>query len=144
MAERVEATFICSVCGETKPRPVDSVGTGYGLNRDGAKVCYQCCAVQDMADMDSTGRAMLYLSKVFTSSDGAADPEHKRYHWEVTNWPGSLRYRGWAQVGRHNWGLPRYDVWFKDHAGREWHGVTIGDNTELCHCRRLKASGEVR
>jgi hypothetical protein len=31
-------------------------------------------------------------------------------------------------------------VWFTDSDGRRWHGVNYGHNSQLCHCRRLRAA----
>lgn len=120
------ATYICSKCKKEKSIVSAGGGTGYGINRQGRKVCYQCCAEVDRAQMDKTGRAVLYLSH----SSGNAG--------EVTNWPGTMRFSVFVKEGRHNIAGKRYDVTFKDHAGRRWHGVTYGNDTQLCHCRRLK------
>ena len=58
----------------------------------------------------------------------------------VTNWPASLvfpvRYR---RIGRHNWAGKRYDVWFTGPDGKPWHGTQYGDNTQIIHCKRVKA-----
>jgi len=90
-------------------------------------VCFECCGDQDRASMRQTGRAVLYLSKI------GAD-------WFVSNWPGTLRictnFPG-VCVGRHNIAGRRYDVWF-NFEGCLWHGVTYGDNTQLCHVKRTK------
>jgi len=81
--------------------------------------------------MAQTGKITLYLVK---RGDG----------WHVTNWPGSLDFR--ANVDVHPRGhfsplagyMERRDAWFKDGDGHIWHGRSIGDWTELCHCKRLK------
>ena len=114
---------------------------GYGEDRDGKTICYACCADIDRKAMDETGRAAMY----FTHDCGGREIQpgcwdcHGRNNAEVTNWPGSLRYRVMAyRVGGHNIAGRRYDVWFRDHVGKEWHGVQYGDRTQLCHCRRMK------
>lgn len=96
-------------------------GTGYAVDREGRKFCYQCCAAEDRRQMATTGRATLYLTGN-----------------ELTNWPGSLRIPVRAKSrGRHNIAGSRTDVWFT-FGGHGWHGVQYGDNTQLAHCKRLK------
>lgn len=107
-------------CGH-EPSPHLSFTTGYGVDRSGRKHCYECCAKRDVADMVSTGRATLYLS-----------------NGEVSNWPGSLKFRAHVRKGRHNIARTRYDAWFTGPDGKQWHGVQYGDNTQICHCKRLK------
>lgn len=119
-------TFTCSVCGLTKMHE-SSFTTGYGRDPEtDAIVCYDCCAVQDRKSMDETGRATLYLHK----NDAGK--------WELTNWPGTLRYPARVSKGFHNIARTRYDAWFTDHLGKKWHGVNIGEYSEICHCKRLK------
>ena len=116
-------TGLCD-CGHA-PSPHDSFTEGYGISRNGKTACYSCCAEKDRSDMDKTGRAILYLGQ---PKDAPA---------YIGNWPGSLRYSAIVHAGRHNIAGVRYDAWFTDHAGRRWHGVTYGDMTQICHCRRL-------
>lgn len=125
--------FRCGDCGEVKPVQ-SSGGTGYGYfghdNPDAKPICYDCCGKRDVAAMTATGRATLYMSKT------------KGADWnkcEVANWPGTLRLAGGYSVGRHNIAGKRYDVHFTGPDGAQWHGVTYGDNTQICHCKRLKA-----
>lgn len=121
--------FLCGDCGKTKPVGT-SGGTGYGWtdpdNPDDKPVCYECCGKRDVADMIATGRAVLYLTY------------HKGGTARLTNWPGTIEYRAGVRVGRHNIAGHRYDVWFTGPDGRSWHGVTYGDNTQICRCKRLK------
>lgn len=121
------ATFTCHDCGQNKPLKIDGVGTGYATDGQGNLVCYDCCGEQDQAYMRQNGKNMLYLVQ-----DGQ--------NWHVTNWPGTLKLPCGVRVGRHNIAGKRYDVWFR-FEGTEWHGVKYGDNTQICHCRRLKAKG---
>jgi hypothetical protein len=53
-------------------------------------------------------------------------------------WPGTLKIRCGVRTGRHNIAGKRYDVWFVGPDGKNWHGVTYGDNTQICRVRRLK------
>lgn len=119
--------FKCARCKEVKPVQT-SGGTGYGYGWEGKlkgkPVCYACCGELDAIQMDRDGKATLYLVK--------RDGQHF-----VTNWPGTLSLRAGVQTGRHNIAGRRYDAWFK-WRGQQWHGVTYGDNTQICHCKRTK------
>ncbi len=114
----------CQTCGaEFK---AEGCATGYGSNAKGERFCYDCCAEQTRADMRRTGRATLCLDLM---------------KGEVTDWAGRLRFDLYGRrVGRHNIAGTRYDVWFHGPEGLQWHGVTYGGMTQLCHCKRLKAS----
>jgi len=115
--------FTCHTCKQTKLIPIEG-GTGYGCDKDHNTICYDCCAVQDKRQMEETGKIVLYLDT------------HKG---TVTNWPGTLSIRcDRIKVGGHNWGINRYDAWFTDHRGKEWHGVQYGDNTQIVHCHRMR------
>jgi hypothetical protein len=128
-----EHRFVCADCGQEKVHvnPDGCGGTGYGIVREGGiekKVCYDCCGKRDRADMAATGRAVLYLTK----KDG---------NLVVTNWPGTLVIRVRASSnGCHNLARSRVDVWFDDFDGREWHGVQLGENSQICRCRRSRAA----
>ena len=128
-----EHRFVCADCGEEKihVNPNGFGGTGYGIVREGGvekTVCYDCCGKRDRADMSATGRAILYLTE---GPDGAL----------VANWPGTLKFRvRYKKAGSHNIARRRVDVWFNDCEGREWHGVQLGDFSQICRCRRSKAA----
>ena len=99
----------------------EGCGTGYGVNREGEKICFACCGEQDKQAMREDGKATLYLSNN-----------------EITNWPGTLRLRAdYVRTGRHNIAGKRYDVWFH-FENQQWHGVQYGDNTNILHCKKLK------
>ena len=127
-------SVICAQCGVTiLPTPMGYVGgTGYAVKDNGDKICYECCAVNDREYMRTHGKITLYLSKM-----SEYDPK-LRTIWEITNWPGSLRFpvreirESW-----HNMARIRYDVWFvfNNHV---WHGQRYGDYGELCHCKQTK------
>jgi len=146
----VGVSFLCGDCGEVKPVQT-SGGTGYGYIGEGDSerpICYVCCGKRDLADMIETGRATLYLtcepaSKAClngrpytpaTINRGAG----RRTTGRVSNWAGSLLFACHTQTGRHNIAGVRYDCWFNGPDGFRWHGVTYGDNTQICHCRRTK------
>jgi hypothetical protein len=86
--------------------------------------------------MIETGKAVLYLTT--TPNMTPAGNRHGD-KGTVSNWPGSLKFQtGPVKVGRHNMAGKRYDVWFRGPDGKDWHGVQYGENTQLCHCRRIK------
>ena len=98
---------------------------GYGTNK-GDKICYACCGIRDKKEMETADRFLLYLTK------------NARDEYEVCNWPGTLRFPAHVHTGKHNLARVQYFVRFKDHTGAEWSGRVVGDNTQICHCRRLK------
>jgi hypothetical protein len=114
-------------CGHA-PSTHGEYTTGYGSDKDGRTYCYECCAKQDRQSMQETGRITLYLThgKLVDYGFGM-----------LTNWPGLLSYSCTVKKGRHNIAGTRYDVRFEDETGAQWHGVQYGENTQLCHCRRL-------
>lgn len=99
--------------------------TGYGRNDKGEAICFECCADLDREEMAETGRITLYLN-------------HYGTRGVVSNWPGTLKFPCMVQQGRHNLAGTRYDVWFRDEAGRNWWGVQYGEFTQITHCKRLK------
>lgn len=108
-------------------------GPGAGRDAQGKTHCYACCAEQDKQTMRNDSRITLYLTH-----DKPYSP-HCYIDGKVTNWPGSLSLpcRILYRKDGHNWGIARYDVWFKLEDSH-WHGVQYGENTQLVHCRKLK------
>jgi hypothetical protein len=126
----MQYVFTCSDCKRkiTHTTPHSYGAVGYGVFKDGRKVCYDCCAIRDKAEMVKTGKAVLYLAK----GDG---------WYKVTNWPGTMAYRVFRYSrGKHNIAGTRIDVWFTGPDGECWWGVVYGRNTMLCHCRRVKST----
>lgn len=126
--------FRCADCGQVKDVQTTG-GTGYGYDADNRMVCYACCGKRDRADLISKGRGVLYLNR-----EPKGGGTLTNWPGTLTNWPGTLAIPCGVRKGRHNMAGVRYDVWFTL-AGAQWHGVQYGNNTQLCHCRRLK-SGE--
>jgi hypothetical protein len=126
----------CTRCKRPIVRPSGSIGTGYGENSEGEIVCYSCCGELDKEEMIKTGRATLYLN--CEPAHYAKHPEGRKMAGEVTNWPGTLRFKCHTRYGKHNIAGVRYDCWFVGPDGFEWHGIKYGDNTQLVHCRRTK------
>lgn len=138
-----ETHFTCGDCGVLKPvKP--SGGTGYANTADGARICYDCCAIRDRADMVATGKALLYLThdnrtKVAMGWCGTSMPGNDS-PWQVSNWPGTLKFNAYVKRGHHNLARRRLDAWFIGPDGYRWHGVNIGDN-EVLRCKRTKSKG---
>jgi hypothetical protein len=132
------AGFRCSQCQKTKRLPTDgkSGGTGYAVTRDDAAICYACASENERAAMVATGKATLYLTGI--PAFGLKPKPGERL--AVGDWTGGIKLpvRGHS-IGRHNIARRRYDVWFTGPDGNPWRGVTYGDNTQICHCRRINA-----
>lgn len=150
----------CAICGKVCPRPFGSVSTGYAIMRDeeghDAYVCYSCAGEMDRQRMIETGyHGCLYLS-VKVTHERTSEPlgsDSYLYHYnkktglyyrneyEVTNWPGSLRFKV-GTVNKSTQYTPtggyyeREDFWFKGPDGFTWHGrVQVGN---LARCKRTK------
>ena len=117
----MQTHFQCRTCLAMFPMQTEG-GTGYGTDKRGHKHCYACCGKRELASMQRTGKATLYLTS-------------KANVYTVTDWPGSLRFECRVRVGRHNIAGKRYDAWFRVD-GQLWHGVQYGDNTQILHCKR--------
>lgn len=123
------AGLVCGDCGK------DVTPGAYASNGKGHKVCYQCCAKQDITQMRRDGRITLYLVGmpiVKINRGWVIDPSIS-----IVNWPSTLRIAPIAhqvKVGKHNLGGKRFDVWFA-FDGFVWHGFCTGDN-QLLHCRK--------
>ena len=116
----------CDDCGNHILAPVGSGGTGYAHTNDGKRICYACCAIRDKQQMRDKGKITLYLTQ-------------EKSHYVIGNWPGTFKVSPFrVKVGRHNMAGKRYDAYFS-FEGKPWKGVTYGDNTQICHCRQLKA-----
>lgn len=86
-----------------------------------------CAAERQRRDMIDTGRAVLYL------------PGDPRLSWRVRDWTNFMSFRVVRyNISRHNMAGRRVDVWFPGPDGYVWHGYRVGQNTEICHCRRTQ------
>jgi hypothetical protein len=136
------AAFVCSQCQQTKPLNTDgNGGTGYARTPAGdAFLCYECCGRNDLREMISFGEATLYLTMPGADVDMGVREGKDLRTGTLTNWPGTLSFTlqsGCMQTRRHNMAGKAYHVWFKGPDGADWHGVQYGDNTQLCHVKRL-------
>lgn len=135
-------TFYCYHCNRIKSYKSNSIA-GYA-NFQGEKYCFDCCSVIDRNYMIDNGKITLYLTlnenyrKCLNKyKPGFFNMLNSGY---ISNWPNTLKFNCNIQFRRHghNWGLNRYDVWFKGPDGFLWHGVSYGENTQLVHCKRTK------
>lgn len=98
----------------------------YVLDNDGKTYCYECNAEKELTNMRETGRATMYFVE-----------KNSQYFVAIRtgfiSWP-VLR----AKTSFHNLAGVRYDYWFRIHDGTLWHGYTVGDNTQIAHCKRVK------
>lgn len=138
--------FHCDRCGLDKEHTSDFT-TGYGTTPDDKIHCWDCCALDDQEYMIENGRISLYLTmkdREVKTENRIGLPQTGSYKVpdKITNWPGSLEFKilSWGR-GDHNWGIPRYDVWFKGPDGRIWWGRHQGNWTQIIHCRRTKHTG---
>lgn len=122
----------CNDCGAAFPvnPPGYTGGTGYAVTLEGLRICYSCCGTRDRANMQKTGVFVGYLTGYSVAEGGPG--------FTVTNWPSSLKFRAIVRKGRHNIARVRRDAWFDGPDGYVWHGVQLGDNSEIINCKRTK------
>ncbi len=149
----------CATCGASLPvnPPNHTGGTGYGCGHaeeisaaalraipiDPPPIkpgevyerspahCYQCCANSERARLIETGRGMLYLLNESGSVAGPRD-------WHLGDWAGKLQFPVTSiRKGAHNMARTRYDVTFIGPDGKPWRGTQYGENTQICHVRRI-------
>lgn len=119
--------FFCDNC-KTEKTHTNSLTTGYGVNDKDEKICFECCGkldAQHLMSMSIGDKYVLYLTK----NDN---------QYRLTNWPSSLEIPVYGvKEGRHNMAGKRYDLWFQ-FKNNHYHGVQYGDNTQICHIKRVK------
>lgn len=114
----------CSTCN--KNIVPDEIVSGYGQDSGGNVFCYDCCAVKDKEQMLRDRNAVLYLD----------DVKHR-----VSNWPGTLKFDVKAMwVNRHNMDGRITHVRFIGPDNKVWSGKQVGNNSQLCYCKRTKIS----
>jgi hypothetical protein len=130
--------FYCSHCKKEKDTIKDNIAnitTGYAINKKNELNCYSCCAEIDKQYMVDNGKICLYLTKKKLNNCNW-------FSYVISNWPGSLFFKIIeSKTSKHNWNLERTDAWFIGPDGHIWHGIHIGNNTQLIHCKRTKDMG---
>ena len=126
----IDTGFKCFKCHKAITKKENGCTSGYGTDKDNNKVCFKCCGDNDshsLAHLDFGEKMILYLT---ISRAG--------YGNYVSNWPGTLKIMiKWHTTGAHNWAGIRHDVWFM-YADRYYWGVQYGENSQICHIRRVK------
>jgi hypothetical protein len=132
-------------CGHTYvPVPTGAFGAiGYSVDPGGRKICYQCVAALDRQTMIETGHSQnlpLYLTRTqVVVGAGHSSGKVRGGTWEVTDWPGSLRFPvERLSEGKHNIAGTRTDAWFWGPDDHLWHGTQYGEWTQVIHCKRTK------
>jgi len=135
--EIIKNEFDCFICKKHIIHE-NSFTVGYAVDHFDNKICYNCCGYEDKATMILEGKIVLYLSKSDKKEKIIGCSE--RDIWEITNWPGTLRFKcyGPPKKSWHNIARNRYDVWFPGPDGFDWHGIQYGENNQLCRCKRTK------
>lgn len=120
-------TVLCYTCGK-ECKDDSPYFTGYGIDKDGNKHCYACCAEQDKKTLLETGELAGYLTK---------DKENE-YKYIFTNFPNSFKLPVYkTRESRNNWGYKRIDFWLK-YEGNCYYGRLIGTDNEYCKIKKIK------
>jgi hypothetical protein len=120
--------YACTHCAQCGAAFVpQGMGTGYAV-RNSQRICYACNAQHMVQQMQSTGRAFMFLV--------ARAPHPTPY--QVTSWCGTLAYNvTGVRRTKHNRCGHATHVWFIGPCGMPWHGVHMGSNNTMVHCRRI-------
>ena len=122
----MKTTFTCSKCNEQKTVNQDFT-TGYGVDKDGNKVCYECCGKEDERYLIDNGKLQGYLT---------GQPGNEYF----ANWPGSFKIPVlYSRKSYHNFAgrNGRTDFWLK-YKGNNYHGINIGKDNEIATIRKTK------
>jgi len=115
-------------CGHEIPALADGHfgGTGYGVDAEGKKSCYACCAAIERQFMLDGGETTLYLSK---KDNGM---------WFVGDWSNMLTF-GVREIRSSRmgggFGCQRTDAWFIGPDMFIWHAINRGD-MQIARCKR--------
>jgi hypothetical protein len=93
---------------------------GYGVDREGKKICNACCGENDKRELERGFQVVLYLSK------------DNKGQYKVTSWPGTFSILPTYVKSREVWAgycgsIDRTDVWFSVGRFKFW-GFIQGDN----------------
>lgn len=132
----MDEQVICTRCKQVIPPSPHGFTNGYGENDKGEKFCYPCCAELDKEHMTTGGKIVLYL----VWNNLTDQNELGRSEWEVTNWPGSLRFRAWVKIAKSRRAIwsRRIDAWFYDMNRNLWYGRLQDQYGQAVIFRRLK------
>lgn len=108
--------------------------TGYGIDSENRKCCHQCCADMDRKTMLETGKIGMYLTH--TKRDNS------RNGWEVSNWPGSIRFAAFGYSKSHlaafGGYIERETAHFIGPDGYEW-WIDVRGDMECGMARRMNS-----
>lgn len=127
---------VCIICRQlTQPT---EISTGYGTDKHGRKICFECCGRLDARTLEKTGKLTGYLSYKQVPRNYRTTGFFTVENGFFTNWPGTLKIPVYAvKKSFNNFGAPRYDFWFSWH-GRNYHGVHVGDQSQIARVMRVK------
>ena len=115
--------FKCSQCGQNKVHESD-FSTGYGKDKDGNIICYDCCGKNDASELINLpigGKAIQYW-------DGK----------NIKNWPSSLVIAPYyTKKGKHNIAGTREDIYFR-FGGFNFHATQYGNISQIAHIKKIK------
>lgn len=120
---------ICYQCNKEIIRDPESISTGYGIDKDGHKICFECCGVNDRKTLLETGRLDGYYTR------------DKLGYYYFSNWPSTLKIKVLGhKESNHNFAgrNGRTDFWFTLE-GKTFHGVHIGHNNECARVKMIKS-----
>jgi hypothetical protein len=120
-------------CGHPESPHSEST-RGYGTDKDGKRLCYDCCRAQDLAEIEKGNPVFAY----FSERPGWKGPGSAASRHIITGWPGFvLMPQAWRKSSRRIWGTRLLYIGAIDYAGREWHGTSPGEGM-YCKLRLRK------
>ena len=110
----------CYQCGNKFVKT--GCGTGYGVDKNNNKICYECCGKNDIENLKNGSLNVgLYYS-----------------NGKITNWINNLVINPYRhKTGKHNIAGIRHDVWFTC-GNKKYHGIQYGYNSEILHYKQVK------
>lgn len=119
--------FTCDCCKKEKYY-ISDFTTGYGTNKDGLKLCYDCIAKEDIATLLNAPNG--YIKTIALYYDSVKNT--------IANWPNSISFPTVNNTtGYHNIARKQYNFDFKV-GDCYFHGTVYGDNTQIASVRKLK------
>lgn len=129
--------FTCDCCKQAKYY-VSDFTTGYGKDKDGSKMRYECIAKDELAKLIAAPVGYFKETTLYFCDD--IDKPYRT----IQNWPGSLSFqiyqytKGYHNIAgvQHNFGFMVFDeATQKKHY---FHGRVCGNNTQIASIRKLK------